>query len=65
MANRALRDRRLRERVPLPSQWAADAGLSDDEERRMFAHLPAERLVLDTSSAFDDCLRQTLRYLCG
>jgi 8-oxo-dGTP diphosphatase len=62
-APRQLRHQRLTSREARPSQWRGDAGLSDEEERLMFAHLPAHRLVLDTSLSCEDCLALACTYL--
>lgn len=64
MAPRQLRNQRLTERSARPSQWREDAGLSDEEEREMFAHLPTHTLVLDTSFPLRDCLASACAYLC-
>jgi predicted kinase len=63
VANRELRNQRLTSREARPSQWRGDAGLSDEEERQMFAHLPAHSLVLDTSRPLEDCLAGACAYL--
>src|SRR5579884_2165059 len=63
VANRTLRNQRLTSREARPSQWKEDAGLSDEEEQQMFAHLPAHSLVLDTSRPFKDCLADACVYL--
>jgi len=63
-APRQLRSLRLTERQARPSQWRGDAGLSDEEEQAMFAHLPANTLVLDTGSPVEDCLDSAYAYLC-
>lgn len=63
VAARELRRRRLDERVARASQWTADTGLSDEEERRMFEHLPPDALVLDTSRPFDSCVEEALAYV--
>jgi predicted kinase len=44
-ASRELRSLRLTDRQARPSQWRGDAGLSDEEEQAMFAHLPANILT--------------------
>lgn len=63
IASRELRNQRLTSREARPSQWKGDGGLSDEEERQMFAHLPEDRLVLDTGSPFEDCCAQASAYL--
>jgi 8-oxo-dGTP diphosphatase len=62
-APRKLRNLRLISRETRPSQWREDAGLSDEEEREMFTHLPTETLVLDTSFPLEDCLASAYAYL--
>jgi adenylate kinase family enzyme len=62
-APRLLSNQRLTSREARPSQWRGDAGLSDEEERLMFAHLPTHRLVLDTSLPCEDCLALACTYL--
>lgn len=64
VAPRQLRNQRLTRRPARPSQWREDAGLSDEEEREMFAHLPADTLVLDTSCSLEDCLALAYAYVC-
>lgn len=63
VASRELRNLRLTSREARPSQWRGDAGLSDEEERQMFEHLPGDSLVLDTSASFEDCLALAGAYL--
>lgn len=65
VANRELRNQRLTSREARPSQWRGDAGLSDEEERQMFAHLPAHTLTLDTRRPFEDCLAEAFSYVTG
>jgi 8-oxo-dGTP pyrophosphatase MutT (NUDIX family)/predicted kinase len=62
-ANRELRKQRLLSRVARPSQWKADAGLSDEQEQQMFEHFPKDILVIDSSRPFDHCLAVALTYL--
>ena len=62
-APRHLRNQRLSGRPARPSQWREDAGLSDEEGREMFAHLPANILVLDTSRSLEVCLEEARTYL--
>lgn len=64
LAPRQLRNQRLTGRPARPSQWREDAGLSDEEEREMFAHLPADTLILDTSFLLEDCLASAYTYVC-
>ncbi len=61
---RELRNLRLTSREARPSQWREDAGLSDEEEREMFAHLPENTLILDTVSPLEDCLASAYTYTC-
>jgi len=63
VAPRQLRNQRLTGRLARPSQWREDAGLSDEEERAMFAHLPADTLTLDTSFPLEGCLASAYAYL--
>ena len=63
-SSRELRNLRLTSREARPSQWRGDAGLSDEEEQAMCAHLPANTLVLDTGSPLEDCLASAYAYLC-
>jgi predicted kinase len=63
VAPRELRNQRLTGRLARPSQWKEDAGLSDEEEREMFAHLPTNALILDTSLPLEDCLTEAFAYL--
>jgi len=65
IANRELRNRRFLERVARPSQWMANADISDEMERQMFEHLPIDTLVLDTSHQFEQCVAEALVYLCS
>lgn len=64
VAPRELRNQRLTGRLARPSQWREDAGFSDEEEREMFAHLPANVLILDTSLPLEGCLAEAFAYLC-
>lgn len=63
VASRELRDKRLFERVARPSQWIANADLTDELERQMFAHLPMGTLVLDTGHPLEQCIAVALAYL--
>jgi hypothetical protein len=63
-APRELRNLRLKSREARASQWREDAGLSDEEERAMFAHLPTSALDLDTSLPLEDCLASAYTYVC-
>ncbi len=63
-ASRELRNLRLISREARPSQWKGDAGISDEEEREMFAHLPTSALVLDTNFPLENCLASAYAYLC-
>lgn len=63
VAPRELRNQRLTGRPARPSQWREDAGFSDEEEREMFAHLPTNALILDTSLPLEDCLAEAFAYL--
>jgi len=65
VASRGLRNRRLSGRVARPSQWNKDAGLSDEQEQQMFAHFPADRLIVDTSLPLNECVTMGLAYLQG
>jgi predicted kinase len=62
-ASRELRDRRMSMRAARPSQWKADAGLTNEEERQMFAHLPSDALALDTCRPLESCVAEVLAYL--
>jgi predicted kinase len=63
VANRELRDQRLIERVARPSQWTANADLTDEQERQMFAHFPTDTLIVDTSQPFEQCFAEAIAYL--
>ncbi len=65
VAERELRARRLSERVARPSQWSANADFTDEQERQMFEHFPADTLVLDTCQPFDQCVAEALAYVRG
>lgn len=62
-APRQLRNLRLISREARPSQWGKDAGLSDEEEREMFAHFPTDTLILDTSCPLEDCMASAYAYV--
>jgi len=65
VASRELREQRLVERVARPSQWTtnADLTLTDEQERQMFAHLPTDTLLVDTSNSFEQCVAMALAYI--
>ena len=63
VANRELRNQRISGRVARPSQWKVDADFTDEQERQMFAHFPADILTLDTSHPFEQTVAETLAYL--
>lgn len=63
IANQELRQQRLTRRVARPSQWTANADLSDEQERQMFEHFPTDILILDTSWPFEQCIAEALAYL--
>jgi len=65
VASRELREQRLVTRVARPSQWItnADRTLTDEQEQAMFAHLPPDTLIVDTSCPFEQCLAEALAYI--
>jgi len=65
MAHQEIRNQRIRSRVARPSQWNIDTDtqLTNEQERQMFAHLPADTLVLDTQHTFEECIVEGLAYL--
>lgn len=65
VANRELREQRLRGRVARPSQWSANASFTDEQEQQMFEHFPTDTLLLDTCQPFDRCLTEALAYVRG
>ena len=62
VVDREVRMLRLRSREARLSQLTADE-LSDEQEHQMFAHLPVETLVLDTSRSLKVCVNEGLAYL--
>ena len=63
IASRELRERRMIERVARPSQWTANIDMPDEQEQQMFAHLPLDILIVDTSNPFELCIAEALAYL--
>lgn len=65
IASCELRERRMIERVARPSQWTANTApaLIDEQEQVMFAHLPTETLIVDTSRPLEECLAEAMAYI--
>ncbi len=63
IANRELRIQRVNKRIARPSQWNIDTNFTDEQERQVFAHFPADILTLDTSHPFEQTIEEALAYL--
>lgn len=65
LADRAVRERRLVERVTRPSQWTADVGLVGDSFAEWGGHLPPGTFTVHTNRPVTDLLPEVLAYVHG
>ena len=63
LADRDVRNRRLRDRVARPSQWRTDMQPDDDSWRERLAFLPRHALVLDTVRPLPELTAVAVAYL--
>ena len=63
LADRDVRNRRLRERMARPSQWLADTQPDGDSWRERLAFIPSDALILDTVRPIRDLTAEAIAYL--
>ncbi len=63
LADRDLRNQRLRQRVARPSQWLTDDQTDERTWQKHLAFFPVDTLILDTVRPIPELMTQSLSYL--